>query len=106
MQERFGRMQNGGHPDRQSASKRGELLFVRSGLRVSSSATVPKPGETAKIKKVKEKRRMRRSKQKKFKKREILYGAGREERCGPGPDSSLGLGARHTPLTRGEAGSS
>lgn len=38
------------------------------------------------------------------KKRE-KYGAGREERCGPGPDSSPGLGARHTPLTRGEAGS-
>lgn len=31
--------------------KRGELLFVRSGLLDSSSATVPKPDETAKIRK-------------------------------------------------------
>lgn len=27
------------------------------------------------------------------------------ERYGPGPNSDPGLGARHTPLTRGEAGS-
>lgn len=97
-------MQNGGHPDRKSASEESFSLSTQAylfPLLLLFPSLVRRPRSGSKREEEEEKQ----VKKKKKKKKRRKIGTEQVERCGPGPDSSPGLGARHTPLTRGEAGS-